>query len=99
MSAQTAMSAVVILAAVMMLASCQKAKDALSKVDKIDVSVQHCTPRLPATGERHKVPDPSRPSFCTGPILWCSYCEYSSDGALISSGSHPCGVCAGAETK
>jgi len=80
------------------LTACEKAKDALSKVDKTEISVQYCNPSIPATGERHKVPNPSRPSFCTVPVMWCSYCEYSGAGQLLSSGSHPCGACLGAET-
>jgi len=76
-----------------------KAKGALSKVDKVETSQQHCTPVMPGTGQRRKVPDPVRQSFCTAVVLWCSYCEYSETGQLVSSGSYPCGVCMGMETK
>jgi hypothetical protein len=79
------------------LCGCEKVGDALAKVDKVEVTEQYCTSRFPSTGSKHKVPNPERPSFCTGPIMWCSYCEYEADGSLITSGSQPCGVCVGAE--
>ena len=78
---------------------CEKAKEAVAKIDPIAVSEQHCDARLPATGEVQKVPDPDRPGFCTGPAMWCSYCEYNPEGQLASSGSMPCGVCVGVETQ
>lgn len=96
----TRLQAALIVAAVLLaMSGCEKVKDALAKVDKVEVTQQYCTPRLPGTGSKHKVPDPERPSFCTGPVMWCSYCEYEADGSLASSGSLPCGVCVGTETK
>lgn len=92
-------AALFVIVALIAISGCEKVKDALAKVDKVEVTHQYCTPRLPETGSKHKVPDPQRPSFCTGPVMWCSYCEYAADGSLASSGSLPCGVCVGTETK
>lgn len=91
--------AVIATVAVLLLGGCDKAKDAVSKMAKKEVSEQHCNPNLPATGKKNKVPDPEQPSFCSGPLMWCSYCEYSAEGALIESGSLPCGVCLQGETN
>ena len=71
---------------------------ACDKIEKKAISEQNCTPRLPETGKKHKVPDPVRPTFCTALVMWCNYCEYSESGNLLSSGSHPCGVCLGTDT-
>ena len=38
-------------------------------------------------------------SFGMPPLMWCSYCEYSAEGALIDSGSLPCGACLQTETN
>lgn len=86
-------------ALLLVAAGCDKAKEAVSKADKTEISTQHCGPNLPATGEKHKVPDPVRPTFCTGPVMWCSYCEYSAEGAFINNSSRPCGVCLKMDTK
>ncbi len=86
------LAALIATGSLLMTAGCDKA-------EKQATTKQNCDARLPATGERHKVPNPVRPSFCTGPVMWCSYCEYAADGALIDSSSRPCGVCLQGETK
>jgi hypothetical protein len=91
--------AVIAAVVVLLLPGCDWVKDAISKFEKKETSEQNCNPNLPATGEKNKVPDPVHPSFCTGPVMWCSYCEYSAEGALIDSNSRPCGVCIQGETK
>jgi hypothetical protein len=74
------------------MVGCDWIKSKLKDVEKTEQTQQRCDARIEATGERHKIPDPVKPTTCFG-IMLCNYCEYDEHGEFIESGFDACGVC------
>ncbi len=88
-------------ASLVMLAACigNRGDDALGQAQGANAYTnQTCAPRIPASTETRRIPNPENPSACFAVMMMCNFCNYDATGLFTSSGMRPCGVCVGWDT-